>query len=251
MNNTLTNGLSLLLTIANSGQAHGVTELANLTGLPKSHVHRLLKSLVEAQYLEKDSQSRYKISVGALRLGSELLRNIPIRSVALPIMMKLVHAHKINLTLAMPFGFEAIVVAYVSHTGHSHSSVESLGRQLSPNCSASGKLFLAYKSKSELKTILAQLDYTPRGPHTHLNAKSLSVDLETIRERGYSLNHRESAEDGISFACPIFDQDNQIHAALGISGNHLELPTTRLTELVDILMIATKEISQQLNTQNS
>jgi DNA-binding IclR family transcriptional regulator len=86
MNNTLINGLSLLLTVAKNPDDQGITELSYITGLPKSHVHRLLKSLAEAQYLEKDQQSRYKISVGALRLGSELLRNIPIRSMELKVL---------------------------------------------------------------------------------------------------------------------------------------------------------------------
>lgn len=250
MNNTLTNGLALLSLVANSGQAHGVTELAGMAGLPKSHVHRLLQSLVEARYLEKDSQARYSISVGALRLGRELLRNIPIRRVALPEMMHIVREHAIALSLAMPFGYEAISVAHVSHDGVLRDSMESLGTVLSAHASASGKLFLAYKCEAELNEILPELTYHKSGPNTHPDADSLRADLAQIRERGYSVNNREGGPEVISLARPIHNQEGGVLAALGASGPAKTLPPRRIAQLADILQQSVERIESTIKEEN-
>lgn len=250
MNNTLTNGLALLSLVANSGQAHGVTELARMADLPKSHVHRLLQSLVEARYLEKDSQSRYSISVGALRLGRELLRNIPIRRVALPEMMQLVREHAVALSLAMPFGYEAISVAYVAHDGQVRDSMESLGTVLKSHASASGKLFLAYKSEAELNEILPELNYDPIGPNSHPDAESLRVDLEQICERGFSINNREGGGNVVSLALPIRNQDGEVFAALGASGPEQSMPPDRVTQLANILAASVERIEASIKEEH-
>lgn len=250
MNNTLTNGLSLLSLVANSGRSHGVTELAKMAELPKSHVHRLLQSLVEARYLDKDQQSRYRISVGALRLGRELLRNIPIRRIALPEMMQLVGEVKIALSLAMPFGCEAISIAHISHDGNLRDSMESLGSVLSPHGSASGKLFLAHKPADELRELLPELAFTKHGPNTHTSAESLLADLEIIRTRGYSINNREGGPNVISFAAPIRNQDGEVFAALGASALAEDVPLERVPGLIAILQTSITRIELQIEEEN-
>jgi len=246
MNNTLTNGLALLSLVAGTARPHGVTELARMADLPKSHVHRLLQSLVEAKYLEKDAQSRYKISVGALRLGRELLRNLPARRAALPVMMELVREHAIALTLAIPFGVNAISIAYFSHDGQMRDSMESLGSELSAHASASGKLFLAYKSRTELSEILPELDYQQRGPNSHRNARSLRGDLKRIRERGYSVNNREGGTGVVSIAAPIRDNEGEVCAALGASGTVEEFPPARIEAIAEILVEAAARIEESI-----
>ena len=249
MNNTLTNGLALLSLIANSGKSHGVTELAHMSGLPKSHVHRLLQSLVEARYLDKDYQSRYRISVGALRLGRELLRNIPIRQTALPEMLSVAPRESLSLTLALPFGYEAITVAHTSPVGTVRGPMESIGSVLSSHASASGKLFLAYKEDSELQEILPELIFEPLGPNTHKDASSLLDDLKRIRGRGYSINNCENGFNTISLACPITDQDGKVFAALGCSGATESLPLKKTDHFVGVLNSAINNIRLNLKQE--
>ncbi|GHB93448.1 IclR family transcriptional regulator [Cerasicoccus arenae] len=250
MNNTLTNGLGLLSLVANTGRAHGVTELANMAELPKSHVHRLLQSLVEARYLEKDHQSRYSISVGALRLGRELLRNIPVRRMALPEMMQLVGEVKAALSLAAPFGHEAISIAHITPDGNLRGSMESLGSVLSAHASASGKLFLAYLPEDEVGEVLAQLDYSGGGPNAHRNAESLKAELPQIRARGYSINNLESGANMNSFAVPIHNQDGKVFAALGASAQANELSLKRIAELAPILLESVQRIESTIKEEN-
>lgn len=218
MNSTLANGLSLLMVLAGRPRAHSVSELARELDLPKSHVHRLLQTLVENQYVEKDAQRQYAIGIGALRLGHALLKDIPIRQRALPHMRTMAQETGFSLTLALPLGMQAITVAHVSHDGEIRSTDETLGTVLDPVTSACGKLFLAHLSEEDLELQLCLVEFPKRGPNAHRNVESLLRDLQTIRTLGYSINDREASEEGCSLAIPFYGKDGELKGALGTSG---------------------------------
>ncbi|MDF3130251.1 IclR family transcriptional regulator [Kiritimatiellaeota bacterium B1221] len=229
MNSTLVNGLHLLQVLADAPHPHSVSDLSRQTGLPKSHIHRLLQTLVESQYVEKDSDRRYVIGVGAFRLGHALLRDIPMRRMYLPLMVSVVDRCNLPCTLALPFGSQAISVAHVFHDGEIRNSSETLGTVLPARTSALGKLFLSHQPAAALDGILQGLDYSPKGPRCHRNAKSLRTELNRIRSTGVSINNEEGSKGQASIAVPIFKTDGSLWAGIGLSGsvetvlgNHLE-----------------------------
>ncbi|HAI13838.1 MAG TPA: hypothetical protein DCM28_19185 [Phycisphaerales bacterium] len=246
MNHTLANGLEVLMFLANAPRPHGVSELAIALDLPKSHIHRLLQTLIENQYVEKDSARRYAIGIGALRLGHSLLRNIPIRQVALPVMQRMVRKVHLPMTLAMPFGNDGISVACVTHDGQIRDVTETLGSVLHANSSASGKLFLAFKPAKQRDEILAELDYRSITPNTHCSASSLRKNLIQIARQGYSLNDRENGVESASLAMPIRNDQQQVIAAIGLSGHYTLFTPKSLPVLVDALNQTAEEIQTHL-----
>ena len=250
MNHTLANGLELLLYLASSAQPHGISELAVALDLPKSHVHRLLQTLVENQYVEKDARRRYAIGVGALRLGHALLRNIPIRQIALPVLQRVVRRVHLPMTLAMPFGHDGISVACVTHDGQIRDVTETLGSVLHANTSASGKLFLAYKPAKDRDAILKELDYVQLGPKALTSASALKKNLIQIAKLDYSLNDRENGQDSASLAVPIRNEQDRVIAAVGFSGHHTEFSPKRLPELIDALKRTASQIQIHLMESN-
>lgn len=242
MNSTLTNGLELLLHLAQSPRPHTIKELAERMGRPHSHVHRLLQTLVEAQYVEKTPDRRYAIGIGALRLGHALLADNPIRRRALPVMKALAERTQLSVTLAMPFGDGAMSVAYVSHDGRIRPFDETLGRVLSPHASASGKLFLAHLPDTQRDATLLRLDLPRHGPHTLTTVDDLRDELADIRDRGYSLNDRENGPT-VSLAVPIHGSDHTVVAALGLSGRDDQLTPADRPALIDALTQTTESLS--------
>ncbi|WFB36395.1 IclR family transcriptional regulator [Kiritimatiellota bacterium B12222] len=240
MNSTLENGLHLLKLLADAPQPHSVSELSRETGLPKSHIHRLLQTLVKNQYVEQNTERRYYIGIGALRLGHALLRDIPLRRRFLPAMVEGVKNMGIPITLALPFGSQAISVAYVHHDGEIRSTSETLGTVLPARSSALGKLFLAYQSPQTISKILPTLDYTPKGPHSHLTPESLEADLINIRSQAYSLNNQESGVQSASIAIPVFEDGNLI-AGIGMSGSADDLIGEHLPRHLDFLQYLISE----------
>lgn len=218
--------------------------------LPKSHVHRLLQSLLQAQLIDKDDKSRYRIGVGALRLGHELLRNIPIRQVALPEMVTLVRECPVNMTLALPYADHAISVAHVTHDGEIRGAAESLGSVLQAHASASGKLFLAYKDQLEIEKVVARLSYVSLGPNTHRNAQSLKKDLAQIRSRDYSISRYENGPSVFSFALPIRNLDGEVIAALGAHFKpEIDFDTDDMMALKDRLLQSIQRIETNIQKE--
>ena len=246
MNFTLLNGLNLLLYLADHPRPHSVSELSEAMGLPRSHVHRLLQTLLENRYIDKDDRRRYSIGVGSLRLGASLLREIPLRQRALPYMSTLARKHRLVVTLAQPFGDGAIAVAHASQDGSLGRSYASLGTVLSPHTSASGKLFLAYREPDDQSAVLSRLKFEPLGPNAHASADSLRSDLQEISRRGYSFNDREAAASICSLAVPLFSPAGKIMAALGVSGDPPRFKPDRLKLLVASLNRASDEITSSL-----
>ena len=215
MNNTLSNGLLVLEHLAANAKSYSLSGLARELDLPKSHVHRLLQTLVESKYVIQDEKRQYRIGLGSLRVIRSLLMNIPLRIHGYQHLSHLAQNVQMTCTLAMPYGDDAISVAMYTHDGKIRDPIGSLGNILSAHKSASGKLFLAYRSDEELSDILARIDYSISGENTHTNADSLKTDLELIKQRDCSINDRENGPTTISIAVPIRDEDNRVYACVG------------------------------------
>jgi len=245
MNNTLANGLRLLLHLASTAEAFAVSALARQLEWPKSHVYRLLRTLLECGYVEQDADRRYQISPGALRLSRALLINLPIRLAAVPVMEQLTMETTHVLTLAMPFGAEAISIACMTPLGRHPDPLDALGSVLSPHASACGKLFLAFKPPEEREALLQELDYTVFTPQTHRNAKSLLKDLLAIERLGISVSRREYGTESVSMAVPVRNGDGRLIAALAVTEKAEKFTTEKQHTARETLFAAAGRIEKQ------
>lgn len=238
MNSTLTNGLALLMRLAESPRPHTIKELAEAAELPPSHVHRLLQTLVEAKYVDKGDDRRYAIGLGALRLGHALLLNTPVRQRAIPVMLQLAREVELSVTLAMPFGDAAISIAFVSHDGHIRPFDDTLGRVLGP-ASASGKLFLASLASAHRDARLEQV--VDENPALHI--ATLRRELDQIAADGYSLKPAaRGANDTVGVAVPIHDADRVVTACLGLSGPPPRFTSRKLPRLLRAMRRVVEQI---------
>lgn len=245
MNNTLTTGILLLQHLATTSKPYGVTELAEQMKLPKSHVHRLLQTLLDAKYVEKDCR-KYKIGIGALRLGHALLYDMPVRRIALPLMQSKALETHLQLTLALPFGHDALAVATISPNGKEDNPSVSIGAELKAGFSASGKLFCSYKSKEEQTKIAKTIDWTTGGPNAAKNEKDWVKKLNMITKQGYSINDKEASIDIVSMAVPIFYDDDHPVAALGTSHIRKDCPPKSWNSIIEQLKDTANQITLHL-----
>lgn len=239
------NGLTLLQVLADAPEPHSVSELARSSGLPKSHIHRLLQTLVESAYVEKTEERTYRIGIGAFRLGHALLKNIPARNQFLPMMTEAVASIGLPITLALPFQSQAISVAHVFRDGRIRSTSETLGSVLHVTNSALGKLFLAYEEDLVIENLLPTLSYTSSAPGAYRSPTAFRKELKKIRKQGHSLNNEQSGPGKASVGIPILDGGGNLTAGIGISGTTEDiLPRLeeRLNQLHRLLENATPQL---------
>lgn len=225
----LARGLSLLNAFGPSDIELNLTELAARTGLPKPTAHRLLTELVSWGGLER-TRSGYRLGMRLFVLGQRVPRPRGLRDAALPYLEDLYEATHENIHLAVLDGVHTLFLEKV--TGRQSMPIISrVGGRLPAYCTATGKLFLAYGRREQLKRVM-DAGLTRLTPRTIVMPGLLERDLARTLERGYGIN-REEAEVGVSaVAAPVFDHRRRVIAAISITGHANRLDLDRLAPAV-------------------
>jgi DNA-binding IclR family transcriptional regulator len=143
MNNTLANGLTLLGFLSRTADGFGVSELAVELKLPKSHVHRLLQTLVEMGYVVQDEDRTYRIGLRPLELSSALLHNLPLRAAAMPLLHDLAESTGMDAIISIPHEGTGLIIGAIYSQGRQRDPGAAIGSRLHPERSATGALFAA------------------------------------------------------------------------------------------------------------
>lgn len=215
MNNTLCNGFKLLEYLAQSGASHSVTELAEVFGLPASHICRLLKTLLETGYVCQDADRRYRISLRVLALSHSCLCSLVVRNVAHPHLFALHAELGLRTYLSLPLNGRALIVDTIYSTDEDNSRVSpSIGRLNAVNCSAGGKLCAAYADEETARRLLAG-PFERRTARTICTAKELEAEFAAIRKQRFAVNDGESVDGAFAVGAPVFSSDGTLAAVVG------------------------------------
>lgn len=200
MNNTLANGLQLLATLSATAEAHSVTELAQSLGLPKSHVHRLLQTLVDTGYAVQDADRRYRIGLEPLAISKALLANHPLRQLARPHLHRLAEATGMDAIVSIVHrGGVALVLAGVYPDGEQRDLATAIGNRLNFPGTATGALFAV--------TIPDYADPTALP----------AAERKAIARDGFALKDPTLTTTFNGMAASVRDADGQVIGALGLS----------------------------------
>ena len=215
MNNTLCNGFKLLEYLAQSGDSHSVTELAEVFDLPASHICRLLKTLLDTGYIQQDRDRRYRISLRVLALSHSCLCSLAVRNVAHPHLFALHEQLGQRIYLALPLDGRALIVDVIYSADEDNSqSSPSIGRFNPVNCSASGKLCAAFGEAGAVRKLLAG-PFERRTARTLCSAGELEREFSLIRKRRFAVSDGESDIRSFSVAAPVFASDGSLAATVG------------------------------------
>jgi IclR family transcriptional regulator, KDG regulon repressor len=213
LNHTLTNGLRVLECVARTHREFSVSELSGALGLPKSHVHRLLRTLVDAGYVAQSPDTRkYRSDYHVLALAGPFADNLPLRVHGGPVLRALSGSARGSSYLAVLHQDAPLLIMSDLYRGKKAAHSLGLGSRLPRHASAFGKLFLALKrlpiEAGELKRLT---------PYTITTLRDLREELETIRRQGYSVNRRENSEDRFSFAAPAYGATGELLGGVGVA----------------------------------
>jgi len=235
---------SVLRAFGNQGLL-GITDLSNLTGLPKSTTHRLVTALVNEGLLVQDEDShKYALSLRVTALGASILSSHTVRKVARPILMGLRDETHESVHLAVLEGMEAVII----DTEDSYFFVRAVnvpGQHLPAHAVSTGKVLLAYQWETRLREILSHAALTGYTDNTITDPRLLFEELRKVRASGYAISCGELEEGIDAVAAPIFDHLNTVVAAVSIGGPS-ERCRPRQSELIVAVTRAGQQISQAL-----
>jgi IclR family transcriptional regulator, KDG regulon repressor len=240
--------LDIMEYLSEKKKACGVTEISNAVGLHKSTVHRLLNTLMNRGYVEKDIDSdNYMVGKRVLMLGSSVLDRMDVRTVARPYIRRLSEKTNEVVHLSILDGDEAVYIEKVESFKQSSVRMNSqIGKRVPLYCTAVGKILLSSMKEEQVLNLLKGKDMHKFTNNTIDTVEGYLKELEKVRKVGYSTDEMEHEEGIRCIAAPIYDRKGKITASVSISGPIFHMTEERMPEIKSELLKTAEEISEQM-----
>lgn len=218
----------------------GVNEIARLTDLSPSTVHRLVDTLRARGYLEQDPETRrYRLGRSAAIWSEVVRRHLGFDRVT-PLIEQLAEDTGESVNLGLLDGDE-VVVALRASSPQALRFEQPVGSRLRPHCTSMGKALLAFARGG--RALAETLPLDPVTANTIADRRALLDDLDQIRSRGYSIDDEESIEGVSCVAAPILNLEGEAKAAMAIQAPAVRMSNERRLDLAGTVMSAAAEIA--------
>lgn len=238
---SLARGLVILEKLADAPEGLGITELAEILGLDKGSVSRMVQTLAAHGFAEKDPLSRkYLLGPQIVSLSRTVLTRMPLRETAKPFLKELVEITGECAHLAILAQGKALYIDQVESTSALRVTT-GVGTMAPLYCTALGKVLLAF-GEAPLPEELPP--YTLR---TITDPQLLVHHLEQVRSQGYAIDDEEYFHGVRCIAVPVYDFREKCVAAIGISGPDSRLTLERMPQMVRAVREIGEALSQRLS----
>jgi IclR family acetate operon transcriptional repressor len=242
---SLQRGLRLLSLFASEEHGLSATDVARLSGLPVSTVHRFLVNLESTGFLSYDPRGIYQLGVASVSLGQAARANLDLRRVSLPYLQQLNHHTRETVHLTVRHALTAVYVDKLDSPEplRIHSRI---GASVPLYCTAVGKVMLAGMPEPALEKTLAQLEMKRFTENTVRNLQELQTELQRVRKNGYACDLEEHESHIRCIAAPIWDHAGAVNASLSVTGPAVRMSTARLRQIAPLIREIGLNISHEL-----
>lgn len=223
----------------------GATALSEQLGLTKSIVFRLLQTLEEDGYVQRDAERAiYSLGYKIALLGERVGREGALLQVARPVMDSLRDETGENVNLVVREG--SVSVAIATREGlHSIRLFAEPGKRGPLHAGGASMLLLAYAEPSIRDNVLAG-ELMRYSPHTITDAERLREVLLLIRANGYNVAINDLDDGAFSVAAPIQNTAGEIIAGISVAGASVRLDEVRRASYIEKVIEAAGKISAKL-----
>jgi len=224
------------------------SEIQTRIGLPKSSTHLLVASLVELGVLRQQAEGGFVLGLRLFELGAAAVGQRRIDREAHPVLSALAAQETLTCHLGVLEGHQAVYLARVE--SEQEIKVNTwVGRRLSLNRSALGKVLLAWLPEAEIAALFEHIAWEAKTPKTIVDGPTLMVDLAMVRRRGWAFDDEEDAINIRCIAAPIHDDRGKVIAAISAVGTVLQIVDKRLDALAAKVVKAADDISAILSSR--
>lgn len=207
-----------------------LTEIAAKINLHKSTVHRLLTTLEEKGFLQRnEATDKYQLGIRIWELTTHLPSLDEPAALLLPAMERLRDRLGETVSLYLRDDLERVRIQAVQ----SHQAIRrvaQIGARLPLSVGASSKVLAAYAPPDVQLRLLAD----PEWPEA-VDRSSYMEQLKEITRRGYATSFEEREPGAAAVAVPIVGRSGNVVAALSLSGPVSRLSRETLEEYALVL----------------
>ncbi|GGN94005.1 MULTISPECIES: IclR family transcriptional regulator [Haloarcula] len=217
-----------------------LSELATQLDIPTSTVFIHLNTLVERDYVVKES-GEYRRSFRFLEVGGSVRHQLDVGRL---LRNKVEELSRKTGEIAGA-GIEENgqrVILYRSSGEKAAGDEIPIGNHTEMHWTSLGKVILA-NLPLERRTEIIEAHGLPKGTEETLTSRSdLETALERIRDQGYAIDDEEHLRGVRGIAVPIFDEDEEVMVSLGITGPRDRFTSRYMANLLEVLRYTKNEI---------
>jgi len=237
---SLARGLKILSLLSESSDGGSIIELANDLGIDKGSASRLMSTLVNYGFAEKDATSRrFFLGPQVVVLSRSLLTRMPLRDVAKPYLRELMKTTGECAHIGVISRGKVLYIDQVESPASLRVNAE-VGFMAPLHCTALGKVLLAF-GRQPIPENLER--YTES---TLVTRESLHRHLEMVRDKGYAVDDEEFDLGVRCIAAPIFDFREKIVGSIGISGPLTRMSSSRMETLAGQVLSISRQLSDRM-----
>jgi DNA-binding IclR family transcriptional regulator len=242
---SLQRGLRILQLLGQTNRGLPASEIAKLSTLPVSTVHRFLVNLESGGFLMRDNIGNYHLGVACVFLGQAAREQLDIRTVSLPHLQVLNQRTRETVHLTVRHGLSAVYIEKLDSPQplRIHSRI---GASVPLHCSAVGKVLLAYMDDGDKERLLSQLELPRFTENTVGSMQELQTQLTKVQKNGYACDLEEHEPHVRCIAAPVWDHSGSVNASLSVTGPAVRMSNARLREIAPLVCRAGIEISREL-----
>ena len=238
---SLARGLVILEELAEAPDGLGITELAAKHTMDKGNMSRLMQTLANYGFAEKDPQTRrYVLGPQIVRLSRAVLTRMPLRDAAKPFLDQLVAQTGECAHLAILAQHQALYIDQVDSPSVLRVTT-GVGTLAPLYCTALGKILLAFGGAQKPAEMPA---FTLR---TITDPTLLEHHLDQVRTLGYAVDDEEYLAGVRCIAVPVIDYRSKCIAAIGISGPANRLTLEALPKTAQVVLDIGRSLSSRLS----
>ena len=222
-----------------------VGELAAKLNMSVSAVSRLVATLSRGALVHQDDETgRCYLGLGLTVLGADALGRRSIDRIAMPIMDELANRLRGYVSLSRLSRGKVVFMRALPSPLSQHGV--NLTVVAPVHAVASGKVLCGSFTAEEILELLKTQGMDPITTHTIAKSEQFLAAVAAGRSDGFAIDDQESAYEHRHVACPIFDHNGKVVAALSGGGALEDFQWSELPALIQALSHGSLRISREL-----
>lgn len=240
---SLTKALDIIEATVRKTSPSTTAELAAVLGLAKPTAHRVVGTLRELGFLQREPGSGQLIEGNRLvALSLNVLASAARRGPRHSILDALAEKTGETANLGVMAAGQVVYVDRVETKWPLGLRFEA-GSRVPIHCTALGKMFLSQMSPRQRRKYLETLPLTRYTENTHTSVESLERDLEAIRADGVSFDNCEFMSGVVCVAVPVRGPGSRVVAGVAFSAPEARLTVEEARRHVPALMDAAGKLA--------
>jgi len=242
LSNSVKRALSILGLLNRSAHPLSFSDIKIALDLPKSTTSLLLCTLETLGYVTRDRENRrYWLNQQAYRPGFVPMKYLDLTELAVPVLQSVSSTISLTSFISVLDGDQVLFLVKADGPHPTSCDVYS-GRKANAQCTAVGKVLLAWLNEEEQQNFLHRHHIIPHTNRTITSKDALLEELKRVRQVGYAIDDQEEALSIRCLAVPVISEESQGTVALGITGSVTEIRPDNIASLIRYL----KQMAQRI-----